>query len=94
MQDTPPTTQAPLAYESKATAALTLGIISIVFGGVFFVSLPCGIIGYRYAAKELRLIANGTIPRDGYGLATAGKVCSIVGICIGSLMTAFMLLTL
>lgn len=69
----------------KATASLVLGIISLVFFWMSFfafVSVICSIIGIvlgNSARKELR-------PEQGQGKATAGLVCSIIGLALSVIM--------
>ncbi len=71
----------------KATASMVLGIIALVFSWTFalaFITIPCGIVGL--------ILSNGarrTLPPDhGRGQATAGMVCSIIGLVIAGLMIA------
>ncbi|SHI23491.1 protein of unknown function [Sporobacter termitidis DSM 10068] len=78
----------------KATASLVLGIVSLVFAFMSVlsvVSLPCGIIGLilgNGARKELP-------PEQGRGQATAGMICSIVGLVIAVIVfAAFLVSTL
>jgi hypothetical protein len=69
----------------KATASLVLGIISLVFfwASIFaVVSVICAIIGIvlgSSARKELT-------PEQGQGKATAGLVCSIIGLVLSVIM--------
>lgn len=72
----------------NATAALVLGIISIV--GAFcygIIGLICGIIGLVLANKDRRLYqaAPELYSPSSFSTSNAGRVCSIVGIVIGSL---------
>ena len=62
--------------ESKATAALVLGILSIVcaLGGMSLLGTILGIIGIVQGAKSKDFEANGK----------AGFVCSIIGTVLGS----------
>lgn len=61
----------------KSIAALTLGILSIMLP---FIGLILGIIGL---VMSRNIIKEVDIPNDkSKGLAVAGKVCCIVGICI------------
>ncbi|MFN5415879.1 MAG: FHA domain-containing protein [Flavobacteriia bacterium] len=73
-------------------AALTLGILSIVFTGI--VGLILGIIGISQANKGKRLIevnqnnyTNGSIKNS-----KAGMVCSIIGLTFSSLVILFYLM--
>lgn len=68
----------------KATAALVLGIISLVFCWMSFfavVSVVCSIIGIIMGSG-----ARKQLPPEGRGQATAGFVCSIIGLVIAILM--------
>jgi len=74
----------------SATPALVLGILSLVLGGCFIIGLVLGIIGLAHArrgARDLELHPN----YEGEGLIVAGKVCSIIGIILGSLQALFWL---
>ncbi len=62
---------------SMATAALVLGIISLLTGG-----LPLGIVGCVLGVKARNAIPYGA---PGRGMATAGLICSIFGIVIGAI---------
>ena len=62
-----------------ATASLVLGIISVIFGVLLFIPLAdiiCAIVG---------LVMYGTARRRGFSgpSATAGLVCSILGLILG-----------
>jgi hypothetical protein len=61
--------------DGKATAALVLGVISLVFGLLLpIISVPCAIAGIILGALGLS--------SDKKGAATAGIILSIVGIFI------------
>ncbi|PKR79967.1 hypothetical protein CW751_12115 [Brumimicrobium salinarum] len=64
-----------------ATAALVLGIVSIVFSFFWFIGLICGILGV-----VLGIISKNKIKTDpnmgGSGAATAGLITGIIGIII------------
>lgn len=62
---------------SKSIAALTLGILAIVIPYIGFI---LGIIGVIFSSKALSEIR--TRHENGYGLAIAGRICSIVGIVL------------
>lgn len=73
----------------NATAALVLGIISLV--GAFcygIVGVICGIIGLVLANKDRKLYqANpGLYASASYSTLNAGRVCSIIGLILGSLV--------
>lgn len=64
-----------------AVASMVLGIVSIVFsfiGGLNFVGLVVGIVGL-----VLGILAKKKAPS---GMATAGIVCSIIGIVLTALV--------
>lgn len=69
---------------SKAITSLTLGILSIV---IPYLGVVLGIIGIVMGTKALREPGE-----TGRGLAVAGRVCSIVGVCIQGLVLAFAIL--
>lgn len=90
MTDTPPVqTAQPTGSNSSAVAALVLGICSIVFSIGCVIGLVCGIIGVAQAKKSDQLIAARLAPESSRGLATAGRVCSWIGIALSSLMVLF-----
>ncbi|MBU7595260.1 DUF4190 domain-containing protein [Metabacillus halosaccharovorans] len=62
---------------SKSIAALTLGILAIVIPYIGFI---LGIIGVILSSKALSEIS--AHHQNGYGLAVAGRMCSIVGIVL------------
>ncbi|MFD1040368.1 DUF4190 domain-containing protein [Virgibacillus byunsanensis] len=70
----------------KAIASLILGILSIVSP---YAGLILGIIGLILASISIKEIASSN--QQGRGLAVAGRVCSIVGICINGLIFLFMI---
>ena len=81
----------------NATAALVLGIISIV--GSFCYGLPglvCGIIGLVLANKDRKLYREqqGFYSSSSLGTSNAGRVCSIIGVVLGGLLVLFFLLCL
>ena len=82
--------QAPVPGKSQATVGLVLGIISIIFcwlGLVTWVvgsviALVLGIVGAVQSTKAKKLM-----PADQAGMATAGLVCSIIGIVFAAIFT-------
>ncbi|MBJ7331138.1 MAG: DUF4190 domain-containing protein [Solirubrobacteraceae bacterium] len=84
----------------SAVAALVLGIagiaITLMFAGIlFFVSIPCSIMGWVFGVKGKK--AAGEDPNDftkpgQRGLAQAGLICGIVGLVLAVLGLAFWLL--
>lgn len=76
--------------KSQATTSLVLGIISIVFCWLGFatwvvgsvIALVLGIVGAIMAVKAKKLL-----PPQQSGMATAGLVCSIIGIVLSAIFT-------
>ncbi|WP_441248966.1 hypothetical protein [Kitasatospora sp. McL0602] len=68
-------TTAPVRTPGSATAALVLGIVTLVIPFVGFVTGPLGIVLARKG--------------KGHGQATAGLVCSIIGTVGYALATVF-----
>lgn len=66
--------QTPDNIEGFSIASMVLGIISLVFFCLWFISIPCGILAIIFGAKSL----NG--PKK--GMATAGLVTGIVALSI------------
>lgn len=76
--------------KGNATASLVLGIISIAstFTGIgAIIGIVLGIIGISQGNKSMKLGFEG-------GMAKAGKVCSIVGLCISGVVVVFAILGL
>ena len=72
----------------NATAALVLGIISII--GAFcygFLGVICGIIGLVLANKDRKLYNENPnlYSSASYSTSNSGRVCSIIGLVFGSL---------
>lgn len=65
----------------NATASLVLGILSIV---VCYLGFIMGIIGLVLAAKDASLYNSNPqqFSKGSYNNSKAGKICSIVGVCI------------
>jgi hypothetical protein len=57
-----------------------LGILSLFFPGP--IGLPLGIIGLNFAKKAEQIPAQS-------GLASAGRICSIIGIALSAVTLAF-----
>lgn len=72
----------------NATASLVLGILSIVTS-CWFVGFVLGIIGLVLGNKARRIYLLAPEAYNGYGMANAGRITSIVGICIGSLYVLY-----
>ena len=67
----------------RGGTVLTLGILAIVFGGCFPVSIPLGIIGIQMSRADIPEMDQGIRDPEGKGLTLAGKVCSIIGLVFG-----------
>lgn len=72
----------------NATASLVLGIISIV--GAFcygIVGVICGIIGLVLANKDRKMYQSNPelYSSSSYSTSNSGRVCSIIGLIIGSI---------
>ncbi|GGA85528.1 DUF4190 domain-containing protein [Ornithinibacillus halotolerans] len=79
----------PQVTNGKAVAALVLGILSIV---IPYMGLILGIIGLVLAHGALKeIVVSG---QEGRGLAIAGRVTSIVGVCIWGVFFLFLILSL
>ena len=76
----------------NATAALVLGIISIL-GGLCYgiLGLICGIIGLILANKDRKLYntAPGFYSAASLSTSNSGRVCSIIGLSLGALWVVF-----
>ena len=79
--------QQPRIYQSNgnAVASLVLGIVSIV-GCMFYgiVSIICGPLAIYFGGKARKAIQAGYADPNSDGMATAGRVCGIIGTCLGS----------
>lgn len=78
----------------NATAALVLGIISIV--GAFcygVVGIICGVIGLVLANKDRKLYRENPelYSASSYNSSNAGRICSIVGLVLGILFLVFII---
>lgn len=80
--------QQPLPQLPNATAALVLGILSIVFG-CLFVGLILGIIGLVLSKKGKEVYRENPTGYSGYGALNAGRILSIIGIVLGGLYTLY-----
>lgn len=75
----------------KAIASMVLGIVSIVTCmGYGIIGMPCAIIAIVLAKKARLAIQAGTAPPSSQGMATAGKVCGIVGVVLNSIGLLFL----
>lgn len=78
----------------NATAALVLGIISLV-GALCYgiVGVICGIIGLVLANKDRKLYqaTPELYSSSSYSTLNAGRVCSLIGLILGSLVVLIMI---
>lgn len=72
---------------NKAITSLTLGIMSLFIPLAGFI---LGILGIIFANKGLKEIAESG--EEGKNVAIAGKVCSIIGLCLQIGLIIFMVL--
>ena len=85
---TPPAYPQPMLDLPYATSSLVLGIISIIsLCCCTFIGLVLGIIGLVQGNNALALYKQspGVYSEASYKNANAGKICSIIGLVIGSL---------
>jgi len=50
-----------------------------------------GILGWRWSGTDLRLMKQGVMDPEGRSLTSAGRVCSIIGVAMGSLWALYWL---
>lgn len=69
-----------------AVASLTLGIISIVLFGFWYIALPTGILAI--------ILGNKSVKKHGSNMAKAGIITAIIGLSIFALyyVAAFLLI--
>lgn len=75
----------------NATAALVLGICSIVFSCAF-VGVALGIIGIVISGKGRKLYKENPEHWNGYGSLNAGFIMSIIGTILGGLSTLYVII--
>jgi asparagine N-glycosylation enzyme membrane subunit Stt3 len=68
----------------NAVAVLVLGICSIVFSCAF-IGLACGIVGLVLSSKGMKMYKEDPNIYLNYGMLNAGRITSIIGICISGL---------
>jgi len=76
--DEPPMRRRRDAVPHRGGLILTLGILSLVCCWPI-----CGPIAWVMANNDLREIRAGCMDPEGEGLTNAGRICGIVGICLG-----------
>ncbi len=83
--------QAGRGTSGVAVASLVLGIISII--GCFaygLVSIVCGPLAIYFGVKGQAQARDGTAAASSMGMARAGKICGIIGTCLGGLGVLFL----
>ena len=70
-------------FKGNATASLVLGILGILLSGGVGSGIVLSIIGLVLGSKAMKGYQKG---EPGRGIAVAGFVCSIVGICLGAIV--------
>ncbi len=88
-----PAAAAPSADNSRATAALVLGITGLTLwltslGVLALVSVPCSALAWLLGAGARRRIAAGETDR-GAAAARTGVITGVVGVVLGGLAIAF-----
>lgn len=69
----------------NATASLVLGIVSVSFAfACGLIGVVSGIIGLVLSNKDKKLYESDPSLYMGYNNSKAGRITSIIGICIGS----------
>lgn len=81
---------APKPTTPNAVASLVLGILSIV-ASCWFVGLVLGIIGLVLGNKGRQAYLLAPDSYSGYGMLNAGRIMSIIGICIGGLYILYVI---
>lgn len=62
-------------------------ILGLAIGGVVCTGcapLGLSIVALRMAMRDERLISSGQMNPDGRSLTIAGRICAIVGVCLGA----------
>ena len=86
----PPVTANSSTYlpPGRGGTVLTMGILSIVTASMCGLGLVFGIIGVRMSKADLLAMSNGRMNAEDKGLTTAGRICSIVGLCLSGVVAA------
>jgi hypothetical protein len=77
----------------NATISLVMGILSIVFCGL---GIILGIVGIVLANKDMALYRNnpGVYSEASFNNTKAGRICSIIGIILSTLIILFYILAI
>ncbi|NIM04438.1 MAG: hypothetical protein GTO55_00915 [Armatimonadetes bacterium] len=79
--------QAPMKAH-RGTAILVLGIVALVFCFICtLVTLVCAIIAWVMGNNDLREMDQGLMDPSGRGMTSAGRICGIIAIPLGIVMT-------
>ncbi len=81
----------------NATTALVLGILSIIGSFCYgIVGLICGIVGLILANRDKKLyqLSPELYSASSFGTSNAGRVCSIIGIVLSSLLVILIIVVL
>jgi M penetrans paralogue family 26 len=82
-------------YKKKlpnATTVLVLGIVSIVTSFCYgIIGIILSIIALVLSKKDLKLYRENPEEYDGYQDLNTGRICAIVGLCLGILFFLFFL---
>lgn len=81
----------------NSTAVLVLGIISIALCWCYgIVALTCGIIGIVLGNKAMALYKSNpsAYTLSSYNNTKGGRICAIIGVCLGSLYLIFVIIWL
>jgi hypothetical protein len=74
----------------NATTVLVLGIVSIVTSFCYgIIGVILGIIALVLAKKDMQLYRENPEQYDGYQDLNTGKICAIIGLCMGTLFFLF-----
>lgn len=79
--------------EHRAGLILTLGIVSITISTFCpFLPLPLSVVAWMMANNDLRAMDAGEMNPKGRSNTHGGKICAIVGFCLGLFYAVIMLL--
>ncbi len=74
-----------LPTSGMAIASLVLGIVSIPTCVLYGVpALICGPLAIIFSGSARKAVNEGRAGGSSLGLATAGKICGIIGLCLGA----------
>ncbi len=89
----PKTQQETRQQLPNASAALVLGILSVVTG-CGFIGLILGIIGLVISTKDKKMYDQKPEIYTGFGSLNAGRILSIIGIVLGGLVLLWIIVVL